>query len=181
MQFWRLSTGTALAQILRWISALLLISFFCSSLVSAIPTPAGKSKPIPTLDECRKLVKVPKDKALLWSQVNGKQYEFANAMGLTTDEAAYPHGFTELAMQLPAKQGQEFADDFSQAFAEAASGTVYVMIPWDKPFDRSRVFGRVEEPALMRNRKVTQIIQVNPDNFKQTRPYNPKIKSHLRR
>lgn len=56
----------------------------------------------------------------------------------------------------------------SQALAEGATGTAYVLIYPGVPIENpNSVWGDIEFPALKRNPEVTQIIRVNPDNVRE--------------
>jgi hypothetical protein len=167
----------------------LLATLICSSLVSATPSsplrrraPTPKPK-IPDLAACRKIVKVKPDKALFWSGFGRQQHipnEAAKKLGLWMDNDSYPPGFAALANGASEREIRKFQDDFSQAFAEAASGTVYVLTPADG-VDATRVFASVEYPALKKNPRVKAILAIDPVTLKVTGPYKPLFKAHLRR
>jgi hypothetical protein len=75
------------------------------------------------------------------------------------------------------KKDNEFAKRFSLAFAKKASGEVELMVPWATSPRPDRYFHLYEWPTLKKSLaqgKVTKIVQVNPDNYKEKRVYNPK-------
>lgn len=140
--------------------------------------------PIPSQREVDRNCKVPRNKALFWSGTSGPAQEFARKNGLTTDANAFPGPtkkrpvkYTALFRGKNAKKDAEFANRFSRAFAKKAAGTVHLMVPWAGGPNPTRVFHKVEWPQLkkrLRSGLVTKIIQVNPDNFEDTKEYNPK-------
>ena len=124
---------------------------------------------------------MPKDKAFFWSQIGTKYLEYASFSGLIWDKYAYPPGFTDRPNNRE-KEAVQFARDFSQAFAEATSGTVHILVPWKTPLDPSRTFPSVELKILLeslKNGKITELIHVNPDNFRETQPYKPNVQMLL--
>jgi hypothetical protein len=179
------SSTSGIGSLAFFLSLLTLATLLCTTIASTIPITDNHNqkrapKRLPTLEEFRKAVRVPKDKALFWSQTKDAKNKLVAKTGLTTDSTAYPPGFTDIPPGTSEAAAQKAADDWSLAYAEAAAGKVYILVPWDKGADPTRVFAKVEYQALLKNKKVTEMIQVNPDNFKMTRPYNPKIKSHLK-
>ena len=53
----------------------------------------------------------------------------------------------------------------SRAFAETASGTVYILLPkYSTNFPTSKFWTEVEWPTLMRNEHVKKVIRINPDD-----------------
>ena len=127
--------------------------------------------------------KVPKNKAFFWSGVHPTGYQYAKQARLTTDETAYPPGYVyqfgkdKLKGKYSRATEDKFQRRFSKVFATKAMGVVHVMVPWKAGPRRERIFHTDEWPVLkasLAKGKVTQIIQVNPDNFKETRKYDPK-------
>jgi hypothetical protein len=133
--------------------------------------------PVPSEAEIDKKCRVPKDHALFWSGTSPKVHTYNAKAGLTTDSQAYPNGYTWRFRGKDAAKSALFAERFSRVFAKKASGVVHLMVPWAKGPRPDRVFQKDEWPILKKSLKsgrVTKIVQVNPDNFQETRTYDPK-------
>jgi hypothetical protein len=147
-------------------------------------TPSVKPKPdsVPSEARMMKQCKVPKDKAFFWSgaQTQGKKY--ARQFKLTMDEDAFPKGFVDRFSGDDGKPRDEkkwdvFTRRFSKVFATKATGIVHVMVPWATGPKANRVFHANEWPVLKKRHasgQITKIIQVNPEDFNETRDYSPK-------
>lgn len=141
-------------------------------------------QPIPSEAQIAQKCRVPRNKALFWSGTSAFAHDYAKLKGLTTDSNAYPGPTKKLPVRYTymfrgkdAAKSQEFANRFSRVFAKKASGTVYLMVPWKTGPNRTRVFHKDEWPQLkkgLQTGRVTKIVQVNPDDFDQTKEYNPK-------
>ncbi|KAK3197454.1 hypothetical protein GRF29_216g257627 [Pseudopithomyces chartarum] len=133
--------------------------------------------PVPSLSEISKQCRVPTNKALFWSRTAIPVKAYRAQKGFTTDSQAYPKGYTSRYRGKDAKKDALFAKRFSIAFAMKAKGVVHLMVPWEGGPPAERVFHKDEWPVLKRALKrgtVTKIIQVNPDNYAETKIYDPK-------
>ncbi|PVH92942.1 hypothetical protein DM02DRAFT_677164 [Periconia macrospinosa] len=132
--------------------------------------------PVPSEAEITKKCNVPKDKALFWSGTSKQVHTYNAKAGLVTDSQAFPDNYTwRFRGKDPAKSAL-FAERFSRVFAREASGEVHLMVPWKTGPRPDRVFHKDEWPILkksLKSGKVTKITQVNPDNFQETRVYDP--------
>ena len=69
-------------------------------------------------------------------------------------------------------------------YAKKATGVVHVMVPWKEGPNPKRFFHEDEWPilkGLLAKGIVTRIVQVNPDDFQETRDYDPKARYGLER
>ena len=140
--------------------------------------PAGKkpAPPAPTYPTDAELTAAcnpTADKTLFFSGVGGQQKPTAykNQAGLQMVKDTYPKNFLKNKASVKTETYDAFVERFSRVFAQKAAGTVHVMLPWTGSPDSKRVWASVEEPALKANSAVKEIIQVDPDNFSQTKPY----------
>lgn len=150
-------------------------------------TKKGKDKkkpweePVPSEREITKKCKVPRNRAIFWSGVWKQTEAYAKQHNLIHDELAYPRGYTLKYMRKNGKaynerKNQLFAKRFSKVFARKSTGIVYVMTPWKDGPKAGRVFAADEWPILKKSMdagRVTKVIQVNPDNFEESRIYKP--------
>ncbi|KAI9883264.1 MAG: hypothetical protein M1823_004962 [Watsoniomyces obsoletus] len=124
----------------------------------------------PKLDECRKNVKVDANKSLFYFKVGkhkDKPQKYADKRGLTMVREAYPDGFTDKNDTYTGYK--KFAQRFSQAFAEATSGTAYAMLPTDGTDISKSVWTETEKPKLVASGgKCNRIIKVDPNDFDKT-------------
>lgn len=138
-------------------------------------------KPLPSEAEVHAQAHVERDKAFFWSGTADKKRDYATQAGLTTDSRAYPPGYTR---QFHDENGNipdydkydTFALYFSRGFANKASGEVHVMVPWEKGPRHDRRFVQDEWPILKaryESGEITKFTQVNPDNFAETRDFDP--------
>ncbi len=174
-----LRLSSTFPRILHLIATFLLASHLLCS-VSARPVdelPDDPAAPFedkyPDLEECRQKVKVDADQSMFYSKV-GKHEEkpqrYADDNGLILVREAYPKGFTDKNSDPSWSGYKAFAMRFSQAFAEATSGTAHVMLPTDGKTDLSdSVWIKTEKPALVADDgKCNRIIKVDPDRFSRT-------------
>jgi hypothetical protein len=153
--------------------------------VTPKPTPSPKPKPDPVPSErtMQRQCKVPKNKAFFWSGTPGVGNKYAAQNRLTMDENAFPKNFVARYSGRDGKPRDDKSRDvftrrFSKVFATKATGIVHVMVPWATGPKADRVFHANEWPVLKKrfaSGQITKIIQVNPDDFKETRDYNPKV------
>jgi hypothetical protein len=125
---------------------------------------------------------VPKDKAFFYSGTWPKADQFGIEAELIMDVKAYPDKYVDLFSGRDGTPRNEekrklFSSRISRMYATKASGEVRVMVPWETGPDPTRFFHQDEWPILkakIDSGDITKIIQVNPDNFKETREYDPK-------
>jgi len=138
--------------------------------------------PIPTVEEMKAHLKVSPGKVLLYSGPGGyltKAREYierearrgGGVKGLKVLENSwkdpkFPAKFTGGDM----KQLLPFWENASKAFAEMASGTVYILVPENivgANFFPNTILARIEWPTLLKNPAVTKVVKVHPNSPKQ--------------
>lgn len=146
------------------------------------PDPKG---PIPSEAEIAENYHVPPDKAIFWSQTKEDAYKYRDENGLFTDTTAYPPGYTEVfGKGFENAKYNAFARRFSIVYAHEAKGEVRIMVPWDTGPIPDRTFHVAEWPIIkegLASGRITKVIQVNPNNFAETRIYDPTIYGLTRR
>lgn len=149
--------------------------------------------PYPHKDECAQKVKTEENKSLFYTGFGGfgltpkqlRDYKKQTGLHIVGDGFTYPSGFdapkSEPKNDIP-KQDEyykRFVDEFSEAFSEACSGEVFLLLDFNvdannPPSGQCRTtWYRKEYPALKNNGKVTKITQVNPADFTQTKQIWP--------
>ena len=150
------------------------------------PKSKGKSSPkgktpqakVPSIAEILKKLNLPKDKIIFYSGPTHKNVDAWNLKrgniyrALTADtriwkDRKYVAAMTGPGSPLSAAQEQQFWENASKALAQGASGVVHVMLPSNtkgRKWIKGSVWDRIEWPALIKNRKVTKIIRINPGN-----------------
>ena len=137
--------------------------------------------PVPSEAEISALCNVPAGKSFFYSGTWPKADEYATQAGMVMDVKAYPDKYVDLfsgrdgTPRSPEKRTL-FSSRISRMYASKAQGEVHVMVPWEQGPDPKRFFHSDEWPILkakMESGEVTRVIQVNPDDFTQTRVYDP--------
>jgi len=145
------------------------------------PDPNG---PVPTEAEIATLYSVPKDKSIFWSGTKDQVAKYRAEAGLVSDSRAFPPGYSKTFRGVDRAKDDEFARRFSRVFAKGAQGEVRLMVPWEAGPNPTRVFHQDEWPILkegLQTGRITKIIQVNPNNFAETRIYDPSLYGLSRR
>ncbi|KAG5652835.1 hypothetical protein H0H81_003459 [Sphagnurus paluster] len=131
----------------------------------------GTPIPVPTVEELKTKLQVPSSGGLLFYSgpggFIGPATVRAQQMGLKVLEDSwidktYPD---EYQKKLSPADLKIFWDHASQAFAELASGTIYVLLPdytTLQSFFPTSVWARVEWPTLEKNANVTKVLMIFP-------------------
>ena len=134
--------------------------------------------PVPSEADITALISVPENKAIFFSGTWEKVEPYRKQTGLYTDTQAYPPGYTAIWKDVDKVKRREFADRFSRVFAKDVKGEVHVMVNWEAGPNPAQVFHSQEWPILkegLATGRITKLIQVNPNNYAETRIYDPTI------
>ncbi|RDB21233.1 hypothetical protein Hypma_011923 [Hypsizygus marmoreus] len=150
------------------------ISHDASSIHARAPASGTKAAitKIPSVEEIKPNLRTAPNKLLFYSGPGGYinlASARAKSMGLKILEESwvnptYPDKYSI------GPDSKKFWDNASQALAEKAAGTVYVLLSSDTKgtnFFPGAIWARVEWPTLTKNRAVTKIVKINPDNDSQ--------------
>ena len=121
---------------------------------------------VPSVEEIKQRFRVPRGGHLFFSGGLGPRIasRVARSMGLSILEDFWdsPH-YTDAWIGGPNES--DFWGVASRAFAEKASGTVYVLLPKHSTnFPTSKFWTEVEWPTLMGNKHVKKVMRINPDD-----------------
>ncbi|KAG5652832.1 hypothetical protein H0H81_003456 [Sphagnurus paluster] len=129
---------------------------------------------VPSVEELKEQFIVAPDSVLFYSGPGGyigKARTRAGQMGLqiledSWKDKAFPDAYQALAVE----DVKQFWDNASQALAELATGTVYVLVPESTigtEFFAKSIWARVEWPALQVNTKAVKVVKIFPENDKE--------------
>jgi hypothetical protein len=139
--------------------------------------------PVPSELEISALCNVPEGTSFFYSGTWPKAEQYGREAGRVMDVKAYPDKYVDLFSGRDGTPRDEakrklFSSRISRMYATKARGEVHVMVPWETGPDPMRFFHQDEWPILkakLESGEITKIVQVNPDNFMETRIYDPKM------
>ena len=147
--------------------------------------------PYPKKDDCTNTVQTQQDKSLFYTGLSGygltgkhlQTYKKQAGLYIVGGAFTYPSGFVDPKTvgddDKDAAYYAQFADDFSEAFAEKSSGQVFLLLNMETDPNNpdnghcSTTWYRKEYPALKANSDVTKITQVDPTDFTNTKQIWP--------
>ena len=161
--------GSLVSSLMLFISALRL---------AAQSTDTPDFEPFPSRQECYNAIKPgspPNDTAFFWTGLNRYSDQmrvklYAHMYGLIHFESkdawddpgfidSYSYGLPEDADEDEWRQAIErFGEDYSWAFSAHATGTAYLMMPYDTQPSPISNFWQVQWPALRDNARITKIV-----------------------
>lgn len=129
----------------------------------------------PTDDEIRAAYIAPSGPSVFFSMIpsdyggpnqggSNVAYKFAQSIGGVIFRGTFPKKYTNMNGRSAAWY-QNFADRFSGVFAEKASGTAYIVGPWEGEIDACRVWQRIKYPTLQDNLEISRVTLVDYTNF----------------